>query len=81
MRWLRLVAFLGARSVIHPRDGLALVRLAWRFRRRRWFVRPPFLPLPDRDYLHWRMHTAYGDYNHVPPAADVLRLARWVARD
>lgn len=81
MRWFRLVLFLGARSIVHPLDGVALIRLGWRFRRRRWFLRFPFLPLPDREYLHWRMHTAYGDYHHVPPAADVVRLARWVARD
>ena len=39
--------------------------------------KPPFLPLPDRTYLRWRMYTAYADENAVPPAEDVVRFARW----
>ena len=31
-------------------------------------ARPPFLPLPDREYLRWRMYTAYADEAAVPPA-------------
>jgi hypothetical protein len=80
MRWFRLTLVLAARSVIHPRDGVALVRLAWRFRRRRWFIRFPFLPLPASDYLRFRMHTAYGDYDQVPPVKDVVHFARWATR-
>ena len=44
-------------------------------------MRFPFLPLPDRTYLKWRMYTAYGDYDTVPPAADVERYARWAANE
>jgi hypothetical protein len=43
-------------------------------------VRPPFLPVPDRAYLRWRMYTAYGDEATVPPASDVIRYARWATR-
>jgi hypothetical protein len=57
-----------------------LLRVAWRFRRRQWFRRWPFLPIPDRDYLRWRMLTAYGDPDIVPPADDVARYARWAVR-
>jgi hypothetical protein len=39
--------------------------------------RPPFLPLPDRDYLRWRMYTAYADEAAIPSAEDVIRFARW----
>jgi hypothetical protein len=81
MRWFRLAFVLAARSVIHPRDGVALVRLSWRFRRRRWFVRFPFLPLPPADYLAFRMYTAYGDPDRVPPVTDVVHFARWATRD
>ena len=56
---------------------LDLLRTAWAFRRREWWRRPPFLPLPDRDYLRWRMYTAYADEHAVPPAEDVVRFARW----
>jgi hypothetical protein len=81
MGWFRLTLLLAARSVVHPRDGVALMRLAWRFRRRRWFLRPPFLPLPARDYMRWRMYTAYGDERHVPRAGEIVRFARWATRD
>jgi hypothetical protein len=81
MPWLRLAAALAARSLVHPRDGLSLLRVGWRFRRRRWFLRFPFLPLPARDYLQWRMLTAYGDPRAIPPAEDVLRYARWAVRE
>ncbi|HEX7938861.1 MAG TPA: hypothetical protein VF483_07685 [Gemmatimonadaceae bacterium] len=43
-------------------------------------TRFPFLPLPDRTYLEWRMYTAYGDGHAVPPASDVIRYARWATR-
>ena len=44
-------------------------------------TRFPFLPLPDREYVRWRMLTAYGDEDAVPPAADIVRYARWAVRD
>lgn len=80
MGWLRLSTSLALRSLRHPAIGVALLRVAWRFRRRGWWHRPPFLPLPDRTYLRWRMHTAYGEHDVVPPADDVIRYARWAVR-
>jgi hypothetical protein len=80
MRWTRLALALALRGVRHPRTGLALLRVGWRFRRRGWLTRLPFLPLPDADYVRWRMHTAYGDADVVPPADDVVRYARWAVR-
>ena len=80
MSWPNLVATLAVRSVANPAVGVALLRVAWRFRRRGWFVRFPFLPVPDREYLRWRMHTAYGSDSAVPPAEDVIRYARWATR-
>lgn len=81
MSWPRLVLSLLARSVANPAVGLALARVGWRFRRRRWYARFPFLPVPARDYLRWRTYTAYGDERAVPPASDVIRYARWATRD
>jgi len=75
--WLSLTLRLAARAVINPRLGLDLLRMTWAFRRRVWWRKPPFLPLPDREYLRWRMYTAYGDENAVPPADDVIGFARW----
>jgi hypothetical protein len=75
--WTTLTATLVGRALLQPRLALDLLRAAWAFRRRRWWGRPPFLPLPDRDYLRWRMYTAYADEAAVPPADDVIRFARW----
>lgn len=75
--WSSLVLALAARAALNPRLGLDLLKTAWAFRRRGWWGRPPFLPLPDAPYLRWRMYTAYADEAAVPPAEDVIRFARW----
>ena len=40
---------------------------AWAFRANRWYRRPPFLPLPSKVYMRWRMETAYGRNGAVVP--------------
>ena len=76
-RWLALTAALTGRALINPRLARDLIRLAWSFRARDWWRRAPFLPLPPRDYMRWRMFTAYGDEDAVPPVNDIVRFARW----
>jgi hypothetical protein len=76
MGWLRLSISLGARALVRPRLAADLLRVAWRFRRRRWYARPPFLPLPPAEYVAWRMYTAYGDHHAVPPARATWRRSR-----
>jgi hypothetical protein len=80
MRWLTLVLALAGRSVRHPTLAVDLARVGWRFRNRRWYRRPPFLPIPDREYVRWRMDTAYGSPDAVPPARDLERYVRWAVR-
>lgn len=75
--WPSLALRLAARALVNPRLAIDLLRTAWAFRRRRWWARAPFLPLPDRTYLEWRMYTAYADERAVPPVRDVVRFARW----
>jgi hypothetical protein len=77
---LFLVLKLIPRALINPALARDLLTVAWRFRRMRWYARVPFLPLPARDYVRWRMYTAYGDHDAVPPVNDVIRYARWAAR-
>jgi hypothetical protein len=77
MSWSRLSLRLAARAIVRPRLAASLIRVAWRFRARGWYTRFPFLPVPDRTYVRWRMYTAYGDYDAVPPASDVERYALW----
>lgn len=81
MGWPRLFLSLCGRSLRNPAVGVSLVRVGWRFRRRDWYRRFPFLPLPAREYVQWRMHTAYGSDDAVPPANDVIRYARWATRE
>lgn len=64
----------------HPRVIPHLVRAAWAFRARGWYRRAPFLPLPPRSYVRWRMETAYGDAEHVPEAHEIQRYVVWTTR-
>ena len=75
--WTSLAVRLAARAALRPRLAVDLVRTAWAFRRREWYRRVPFLPLPDPIYLRWRIYTAYADEHAVPPVEDVVRFARW----
>ena len=78
--WLRLSLVLARRAATRPALARDLLRMAWRFRSRRWYRQFPFLPLPSRDYVRWRMHTAYGDDDIVPPPEDVERYATWAGK-
>jgi hypothetical protein len=53
---------------------------AWAMRARGWYARPPFLPLPPRAYVEWRMETAYGDVQASPPADELVRYLVWSTR-
>jgi hypothetical protein len=81
MSWSRLSLRLALRSLVRPSLAIDLIRVAWRFRSRGWYARFPFLPIPDRTYVRWRMYTAYGDYDAIPPADDVERYARWATSE
>lgn len=80
MPWFKLALALAGRSLRHPTLALDLARVSWRFRNRHWYRRFPFLPLPDREYVRWRMDTAYGSPDAIPPARDIERYARWAVR-
>lgn len=75
--WSALYFGLVMRALRSPRLAVDLLRLAWSFRARDWYRRFPLLPLPPRDYMRWRMFTAYGDEDAVPPIEDVVNFARW----
>jgi len=78
--WTGLCAQLAGRALLNPRIAGDLLSLAWAFRRREWWRKAPFLPVPDAVYLHWRLHTAYGAERELPPVEDVLRFAHWRRR-
>jgi hypothetical protein len=49
---------------------------AVRLARPGWWRRRPYLPLPDPDYVRFRLLTAYGSGGE-PTAADVVAYLRW----
>jgi hypothetical protein len=68
------------RVALRPRTVGSLIRAAWRFRSRGWWRRPPFLPVPPREYVEWRLHTAYGEEGRDPTADEIRRYVRWANR-
>jgi hypothetical protein len=55
-----------------------LLRISWTFRDRAWYLHAPFLPLPPRRYLQWRIETAYGDKSFKNLRwNDVAAYAHW----
>ena len=78
--WLGLTVQVTLRALVNPRLALDLLRLVWAFRARGWYRRPPFLPLPPAGYIRWRMYTAYGDEQALPPVEDIVRFATWRRR-
>lgn len=69
-----------ALALLRPRSIPHLMGAAWAFRARDWYARPPFLPLPPTSYMRWRMDTAYGDPDAVPPLVDLERYLVWTTR-
>ncbi len=59
-----------------PASVVVLARAGWRLRRRGWWHRSPFLPLPDRDYWEFRTATAFGTTG-APTPRDLVDAARW----
>jgi hypothetical protein len=80
MKWMYLSLSLALRALVNPPLARDLVTVAWRFRRRDWLRHVPFLPLPSRQYVEWRMYTAFGDRLAEPTVQDVTRYARWARR-
>ena len=61
----------------HPRLWPVAVRQWWRMTPTGWWRRAPFLPLPSRAYLRFRMLTQYGDSEAHASAADVVNYLTW----
>lgn len=74
-----LLTLLG-RAMARPRVLGSMLRAAWRFRARGWWRRAPFLPVPPRAYVEWRLHTAYGDGGRAPTVAELRRYLSWANR-
>lgn len=70
--WLAIVAV-----ALRPPLWATAVRQLIRLAAPGWWRRRPFLPLPDRAYVRFRMSVAYGDPTAAPPPADVVAYLHW----
>ena len=70
--WLRAVLPVVRRPDLWPTAARQALRLA----RPRWWRTPPFLPLPDRDYVRFRLQTAYGSEGS-PARDDLVAYLTW----
>ncbi|HEY4375699.1 MAG TPA: hypothetical protein VGM93_01010 [Acidimicrobiales bacterium] len=59
-----------------PRLWPTAVGQARRLARPGWWRRPPFLPLPDPDYVRFRLQTAYGS-GGTPAGEDLVAYLKW----
>jgi len=72
--WARAVGRVLVRPALWP---TALVQ-AGRLAGPGWWRRAPWLPVPDRDYLRFRLRTAYGSEPGALAAADPADLATYL---
>ena len=72
-----------AAVAVHPSLWATAVGQARRLAPRQWWRRRPFLPVPDRAYLEFRLLTQYGSVDAPMSGDDVvqdLRGCRAMAR-
>jgi hypothetical protein len=62
--------------LVRPSLWTTAVRELHRMTPPAWWRRAPFLPVPDRDYLRFRLVTQYGNAGPVDEQ-DVVTFLRW----
>lgn len=70
LAWLRPLA-------TRPRLWPAALRLTFAAAPRSWWRRPPFLPLPDGDYVAFRQLTHTGAADGTTSAEELLAYLEW----
>ena len=70
--WARAVLAVLRRPGLWP----IAVGQAGRLARPGWWKRAPFLPVPDPDYVRFRMQTAYGPAGNPDPE-DLVAYLNW----
>jgi hypothetical protein len=81
---LRFWISAGAKLARHPSLWATALVQAGRVSRPGWWRRPPFVPIPDRDYVRFRLETQYGSADLADGAADPEDLVvylRWCRAD
>lgn len=58
---------------------IALLKYGWNVRRKNWWCRFPFIPIPPKNWLLWRFETAWGidsmnpKWDDFPPIKHIIR--------
>ena len=71
--WARAALAVAARPALWPAAAVQVLRLA----RPGWWRRWPPLPVPDPEWLRFRLQTAYGDPRRPPEPQDVVLYLKW----
>jgi hypothetical protein len=75
--WLRAVALVAVRPWLWVSALVQLLRIA----PARWWREPPYLPVPDAEYLRFRLATQYGGDAATtvgePDPHDVVEYLEW----
>lgn len=66
--------------LLRPHLWKVAVQQGLRLAPRGWWRRAPFLPLPDAEYLHFRLTTMYGGADPEPDPTDVVAWLEWCRR-
>lgn len=75
------VARITGSVIVRPSLWRPAFRAVVAFAPRRWWRHRPFLPLPSRNYMAFRMQTQYGGSGSHPfEPSDVLEYLRWLQR-
>jgi hypothetical protein len=70
--WASAALALAGRPSLWPTAAVQAVRVT----PARWWRRAPFLPVPDRRYIRYRLETQYGKVADVEPH-DVITYLEW----
>ena len=66
--------------LVRPHLWIAGLRAGFHLAPRRWWARPPFLPVPDRNYWHFRMVTMFGgDGDGSLTTGQIVDYMKWSA--
>jgi hypothetical protein len=77
---VRLVVAVVVAVVLRPALWGVALRVWWRTTPTRWWARAPFLPVPSREYLRFRLVTQYGRNDAYIAPEDVLNYLAWCKR-
>jgi hypothetical protein len=70
--------------IVRPSIWITALAQAYRLVPRGWWRSSPFLPVPSRDYMEFRLVTQYGGGHGAPRGSirseDVVAYLRWCRR-